>query len=407
MTTKVALAGAMGLLALVGTFSSSLTAATAQTAPAASATQAADGALDTGAPGPYAVGRSTFTLTDPAREGRQLLTDVWYPVDAGDAVGVPSLYDLLLTQLPSEVALADPVVSQAGPFPVVVFSHGSGGLRFQSYFLTETLASHGFVVIAPDHTGNTALDFLTGTAVPFAQSSVDRVGDVSFVIDQLLERNRTPGNALYRRVDPGRIGLAGHSFGGFTALAVASGYGGISADERVRAIVPISPATRALDDATLARIEIPTMVLGGTSDITVPLEPSNRRAFEQISSDIRRRVDVLDAGHTSFTNICDFVEAFQTVELTPELAAFLEGTASEGCAPELVPIEEAKRITNFHAVAFLLRHVAGERSYRGALRPVVDGAAPVPDVTYTRSIDARPFRCATVAPRPRCLALGP
>ncbi len=44
----------------------------------------------------------------------------------------------------------------AGDFPLVIYSHGNGGLRYVSAFLTEHLASHGFVVMAPDHTGNTA-----------------------------------------------------------------------------------------------------------------------------------------------------------------------------------------------------------------------------------------------------------
>lgn len=49
-----------------------------------------------------------------------------------------------------------------GPFPLVVYSHGNGGLRYVSAFLTEHLASHGFIVVAPDHVGNTAIDSFAG-----------------------------------------------------------------------------------------------------------------------------------------------------------------------------------------------------------------------------------------------------
>ena len=53
-----------------------------------------------------------------------------------------------------------------GPFPLVVYSHGSGGQRYVSAFLTEALAARGFVVAAADHTGNTALDVFTKTQLP-------------------------------------------------------------------------------------------------------------------------------------------------------------------------------------------------------------------------------------------------
>ncbi len=44
--------------------------------------------------GPFAVGRSSFTIVDPDREGRELPVDVWYPVDPEDATGDPSLYQV-------------------------------------------------------------------------------------------------------------------------------------------------------------------------------------------------------------------------------------------------------------------------------------------------------------------------
>ena len=52
-----------------------------------------------------------------------------------------------------------------GPYPLIVFSHGNGGLGVQSFFLTEYLASHGYVVVCPDHTGNSLLTELPGGVV--------------------------------------------------------------------------------------------------------------------------------------------------------------------------------------------------------------------------------------------------
>jgi predicted dienelactone hydrolase len=132
--------------------------------------------------GPFAVGRRSFTVVDPDREGRELPVDVWYPVDPEDATGNPSLYQVtvqiwiipLVFTAPSELALQEPLISQAGEFPLIVFSHGSGGLRYQSFFLTEVLASHGFVVVAADHVGNTLLDELGGTFAPLSEMMVER-----------------------------------------------------------------------------------------------------------------------------------------------------------------------------------------------------------------------------------------
>ncbi len=307
-------------------------------------------------------GRSTSTAVDEQREGRTLTLDVWYPVDPIDDAGPFSVYDLIFAGIESEVARADVPVSRDGPFPLIVFSHGSNGIRFQSYFLMETLASHGFVVVAPDHAGNTAIDQITGTADPFAVVAVDRPLDVLFVIDVMLSRNKDPLDAFYRRVAPHRIGVTGHSFGGSTAMAMASGYGMIPPDPRVRAVAPISPGT-SLSDEELRSIRTPLMVLGGTSDINSPIDPINVRVFELPKARPRYRVDIEKAGHNSFTNICDIGDALVGAGLPPDQVPSVIGNLDQACAPELIGIDEAHDLTRFYAVAFFQRHVAGDPRY--------------------------------------------
>ena len=251
--------------------------------------------------GPFAVGRTTFEVTDASR-GRTLPVDAWYPVDPEDATPPPSVYDLVFGAIVSENALDSPEVSSAKPYPLLVFSHGNNGVRFQSYFLCEHLASHGFIVVAPDHIGNTALDLLfPGT--PF--EAKDRPLDVSFVITAMLAKNGDPVDPFFETINTWRIGVAGHSFGAFTALTMASGFEDVPPDPRVRAIMPISPAASGLSDEQLASIERPAFILGGTADTITPIDPQSIRTFELLSSRPRYRVDVTDAGHNSFTNICD------------------------------------------------------------------------------------------------------
>jgi predicted dienelactone hydrolase len=327
--------------------------------------------------GPFAVGRTTFVVVDPSRDDRSLTVDAWYPVDADDAVGVPpSVYDLLLAGLPSDVALDGPLVSLAGPFPLVAFSHGNNAIRFQSFFLTEILASHGFVVVAPDHAGNTAADLIfPGPPIPF--EARDRPLDISLVITRMLEKNADPNDPFFETLDGIRIGVMGHSFGGFTTLAMATGFQDVPPDLRVRALVPISPAAGGLSDEQLASIERPEIVIGGTADVTVPIDPSSVRAFELPSARPRYRIDVEDAGHNSFTNICDFFEVLLDAGVPPALLEFLLGNADEGCAPELIPIEEAHRVTSLYAVAFLQRNLAFDPRYQRFLTPGFANTQPV------------------------------
>lgn len=313
-------------------------------------------------PGPWAVGRVTEDILDESRN-RMLTVDIWYPVDAADAGGPPSEYNLVFASLPSEIALDGPPVSVAGPRPLVIFSHGSFGIRFQSFFLMEHLASHGFIVVSPDHAGNTAADLIFGTDAPFEQVVVDRPLDVIFLIDRMLARNATPADRFDGRLDPQQIAVMGHSFGGYTAIAAAGGTAATPADPRVGVIAPIAPASGILSDGELAGINIPALILGGTADITTPVEPQSARPFELFEG-LRYRVDIIDGGHQSFTNICVFAEVLVGAGVPLPLIDFLLGSSEEGCAPELIPIAQAHALTNLYATAFLKRELVRDGRYQ-------------------------------------------
>jgi predicted dienelactone hydrolase len=306
-------------------------------------------------------------MVDPARADRTLTVDIWYPADRRTEAPVASL-DLIFTRLALPGVLAGPQAAR-GSFPLVVFSHGNGGVRFQSSFLMETLASHGFVVATPDHAGNTALDAIAGTSDPITVAATNRPRDVSFVIDQMLVRERDPANTLHRRIDERDIGVVGHSFGGFTALATAGGFVDYQRDPRVDAIVPIAPATFGFTDQQLASIDVPTLLMGGTSDTVVPIEPGIVRAWDLISGRPEYRVDMLAAGHNSFTNICDIRDAFVAAGVGQPILGLVEAEAEDGCAPELLPIDEAQRVTDLYVVSFLTEELKGSSRYSRYLSP--------------------------------------
>ena len=96
---------------------------------------------------------STQSVEVMSRHGFELPTQVWYPTtEESDDLHVYGD----IKESPMAIDDADPDCSQIRP--VVAFSHGNTGMRFQSYFFGEYLASHGYIVIAPDHVGNTIFD---------------------------------------------------------------------------------------------------------------------------------------------------------------------------------------------------------------------------------------------------------
>jgi predicted dienelactone hydrolase len=319
-------------------------------------------------PGPFAVGRRTETVTDAGREDRTLTVEVWYPA-AEEAE--PTAYELIPgVEFASELSTLDAEPSTEGPFPVVVFSHGSGGLRQQTASIVETLASHGFVVVAPDHAGNTAIDQLAGTETDRATTAVNRVEDVGFLIDQM------EAGALAAEVaDLDRLAVMGHSFGGFTSLAVAGGFGDIPADDRVDAIVPLAPASSLLDDESLQSIRIPMLIVTGSADETTPVDPDSTRPLELAGGEARL-VEIDGGSHSVVTNICDIIGAIEdaTIELPAGAADAATELAGDTCEPTAeVSVDEAFDITEAHAVSFLRFHLYDDARYETV--PELDKAA--------------------------------
>jgi predicted dienelactone hydrolase len=329
--------------------------------------------------GQFSVGHASFSVVDQARGDRPLLVDAWYPVDAADAQDAPlTEYPLAdpLT-LPSEVAVDDLSVSARPGRTLLVFSHGYQSIHIQSFGLMEALASHGFIVISPEHTGNAQ----ASQDDTFDEAAANRVPDVSFLIDMMLGRNRDPEDAFYGRIDEESVGVVGHSFGAMTAIGMASGWAGAEADPRVTAIVPISavidgemqsderPSPNAgFTEEQLASVTVPVMLIGGTEDINVPIG-NNALAFSQMINSPRvYKVDVIGATHNHFAAICPIGNTLIAAGLGPESWRALGAEAllepyETACGPDVLPIEEATRLQNLYVVSFFKWHMLNEAVY--------------------------------------------
>jgi len=97
-----------------------------------------------------------------------------------------------------------PAVLEPTALPAIVFSHCHACTRYDVAEVAERLASHGIVVAAPDHLGNTLWDQRAGTLEPLGEAFLDvRASDVSSVLDRLLDATAAELPADLRgRIDP-------------------------------------------------------------------------------------------------------------------------------------------------------------------------------------------------------------
>lgn len=340
-------------------------------------------------PGPYEVGVATVIVGDPDRV-RPLTVDVWFPLggDADPEALVPQQYTLLpgvYFESPDAFAAVPEQLSTDGPFPLVVYSHGSGGIRYLHSSYTEALASHGYVVAAPDHTGNTVFDRFTGDGAPIEEIAFERPNDVARVITAFTEVAHPTAGVFAGAVDDQRIAVTGHSFGGYTAIALATGVtttlGEFAADDRVDAIIPLAPASgeALLTDERLAAIDVPMMVLVGTDDTTTPVDPNVTRLWDIATNAPAYRVELVAGEHQTFTDLCAYGEFLPLLPDVPELVVTtIEDFGAEGCSEGDIDAERAADITNTYVVQFL------DQVFRDG--PVIDDTMVTPpvDVVFAR-----------------------
>ncbi len=281
------------------------------------------------AAGAYPVGNTTIVVVDSARS-RTLTVELWYPAAesarAAAAAGAPvesfvvgsderDQYRELLSSAPSGCpstatrSARDAEVAAAGSWPLLVFSHCHNCVRFSSFSVAERLASHGFVVAAPGHIGNTLFDDLAGEGVELGAEFLSvRGADISFVLDVLLDPAATVvPEALRGALDSERVGVFGHSYGAVTTGLV------LQDDARPRAGLAIaSPMDNPLiGGVAIAEIDDPVGFIVAIEDNSIT-EIGNmfiRRNFEDVAAPAWK-AEVSDAGHWSFSDICGLHEQF-------------------------------------------------------------------------------------------------
>jgi len=347
--------------------------------------------------GPFRAAVLATTFHDPGRQ-RDLPGFVWYPTSA--ETGEPFKY-MGLTGFGA--ALKDAPVAEADPFPVVVFSHGHAAFAIESLFLAEHLATHGYVVAACEHVGNT---FGTYEPEKLVQGLEDRPLDVSLVLDTLLAWNDDEAHPLYGRLDPARVGMAGHSMGAYTTLVMMGPQVSIQrfvdacrepeaatrqgqwflcddllrsaavtpptcdpcrpGDARFKAFLAMTPGfSEAFLPGEIAALQQPVLILGGELDDVTPLDPSVRPFFEQATHPDTRLWTLAGASHNSFSNACALFH-----------------TASMGCGPDFIEPERGYELIRTAGAAWFGTYLKGDARYEAWFEPPYLEANP--EVTVER-----------------------
>jgi predicted dienelactone hydrolase len=210
----------------------------------------------------------------------------------------------------------------AGPFPVIVFSHGAGGSQSCCEELTRHWASYGYITLQPTHddstlqrrnTGEEDIDFLKAVRDALKQPALwqSRPQDISFVLDSLPTlQKRIP--ALAGKIDSRQIGVGGHSMGAFTADAIAGALVDLPkhsatdfADPRVKAVLllsPQGPGEFGLNDHSWDQVNIPLLSMTGSLDRGAgQQDPEWRKIpFERSRPGDKYLVFIQGANHMSF-----------------------------------------------------------------------------------------------------------
>ena len=234
---------------------------------------------------------------------------------------------------PTDLYLPADLNAVPNPVPVMVLSHGYGDTRTNPEVVAAArgLAANGFVVAAPEHIGsNTA--YQDNLARGLSRDSFDvmefvnRPLDIRFLLDTLEEKNKTE---FQERLQLDRVGVVGHSFGGYTALATAGATvdvgrleqqcdpeadivpdnvnialliqcrllelkaspqvlqqltDGSLADDRIGSVFALSPLSNLFGEKGMAKIQIPVVIVGGAYDIATPIVQEQLAAFQGLTT---------------------------------------------------------------------------------------------------------------------------
>ncbi len=364
--------------------------------------------------GPHSVGVKTIELVNPGQidilkynadsksaptADRHLKVEIWYPATLATGEQAHTVYESPMVGraaarpgMPSTFQIQGKAKRDSAPlkgqrFPLVIVSHGYPGSRTFLSYLTENLASKGYVVAAIDHT-----DSVFGEIRAFPSTLLNRSADQLFVLETLSKQT---GDLP---IDGAKAAIIGYSMGGYGALASAgAGYnpksavatmvpGGYMASwtagndkflarrpANLKAIIAIAPwgaapPMNSWDDQGLEGISLPSLFIVGDQDDISGYEKGVKRVFDSTKNSERCMLVYENARHNVGGNPA------------PE-GITLDFAARESFEEPVWRKDRILAINQHFASAFLDLYLKGDESRRAYLHPgakrSTDAAWPV------------------------------
>ena len=323
--------------------------------------------------GPYNVGYMTTQFSyavEPGGSQRTIDVSIWHP-SLQEQGGAARYLSGLLTSNGASMNMSVP--DEPAQFPVLVFSHGNASFPEQSYFMTEHFASHGWIVVAPRHTKNSYSDQDNTTVF---QRTIDRPQDIRNMLDWF--EASADNHSLSSRMNFEQVAMSGHSYGGYTTLAMAGAEVDVMAleqscmngttpqyycalltpqnkelfaagfrDPRIKAAIPVTPGFAGLYRGGTSAIDIPTLFITAKRDMTLPESSEGDPLWASMSEGKGHvRLQLTNSGHFTPSNLC-------------ELTTFVPAANGDGCDGTFTPEEEVQAIMNHYGLAFAQYHVLG------------------------------------------------
>ena len=355
--------------------------------------------------GPFWVGYRSLVIGEGT--AHPLAAGLWYPALNPQGVKEQITYTIT-TKIPvagmmatapiAGHALLDAAIDDAAaPYPLVVYSHGFAANAAWVHGLLEHYASYGFMVLAPEHIEQFDADW---TEMP--PSSIDRPRDIKQVLDTAEQMN-APGGLMAGLIDMQHVAVIGHSYGGYTALALAGAQYDLAAfharcaalaaddpnmfycnlflpreaeladragldsmpaglwpsfgDPRVTAILPMAGDAYLFDQAGLAKITVPMMAIGGTADTGTPYTWGSRPAYDYTSSAHKTLVTFIGGEHFIMASCV----SMPWWSATPFYAWV--------CFDPVWDKDRSIDLVNHFSTAFLLAELKGDAAATAALAP--------------------------------------
>jgi CubicO group peptidase (beta-lactamase class C family)/pimeloyl-ACP methyl ester carboxylesterase len=355
--------------------------------------------------GPYWVGYKPVVIGEGT--DHPIDAGMWYPAlnPNGDPEEIIYLMPWKIPSMPLDTeplayghALLDAAINESGaPYPLVVFSPGLGTAAPWYSNLIEHYASYGFVVLAPEH-----IETWDAEVRDKWSTSIDRPLAIKRTLDY-AEQATAAGGDMAGLIDMQHVAVEGHSYGGYTALAMAGAQYDLDAfnarcaalppgdpnmffcaplvsreadmaaragldaipeglwpsfgDPRVTAIIPIAGDAYLFDKVGLSKITIPMMAIGGTADTGTPYDWGSKLSYDNASS-AKKVLVTLDGAEHTITTSC-------------ENLPWMYDTPFGGwiCFDPVWDKDRGMDLINHFSTAFLLDTLKGDAEAAAALAP--------------------------------------